>query len=141
MVFLLSCCPGDPGPEFDGGNRDRPCDSSCISQEAKPASHGTNREKRAFARFVGINGDRKNVPLVEALLPSGAAWVHNWLWTEALPRLLTVPPLRQLKFVTTDQDELCIGAINKAIGAKLLGDSQIRLCAWHKVRNSCLQQC
>ena len=87
-----------------------------------------------MSRYVGKTGDLKNVPLVDALIPSGAAWVHNWLWSEALPKLLPVESLRKTAIVTTDQDEICISAIEKAISKSILPVANIRLCAWHKVR-------
>lgn len=101
---------------------------------------GTQKEKRPLGRFVGRNGGGKNLPLVDAILPSGATWVHEWLWCQALPHLLSSESLAKVQVVTTDQDPQSLDAIEAAIRNNVIPLAKIRLCSWHKVNRNYEQE-
>jgi MULE transposase domain len=97
---------------------------------------GTNKEKRPMARGTIKNNRNKNIPFFNALLPSCASWVFNWIFHSAMPMLLKKESLNKLHLILVDDDEQCNRQIDSARESKILEKAHYRLCKWHKVRTS-----
>jgi len=52
----------------------------------------TNNEKRPLFRVIGKNARNKNLPFVDAFIPSMQRYVFSWLFSEALPCIPPVHP-------------------------------------------------
>lgn len=95
---------------------------------------GTNKEKRPLARGTIKSNRNKNVPFFNALLPSCASWVFNWIFQDAMPTLLNQDSLNKLHLILVDDDHHCNSQIDLARKMKVLPNARFRLCKWHKVR-------
>ena len=98
---------------------------------------GTNAEKRPQMRGTGKTASNKNLPLIDALLPSQQKWIFDWFINDALPSLLDRDALLQTKIILTDQDKELMGVIDSALKNKdkVYGGAVRRICKWHKVND------
>jgi MULE transposase domain len=94
---------------------------------------GTNKEKRPLARGTIKNNRNKNIPFFNAFLPSCAAWVFNWIFHDAMPKLLSQDSLNKLHLILVDDDHHCNSQIDMARNMNILPNAHYRLCKWHKV--------
>ena len=76
---------------------------------------GTNAEKRPQMRGTGKTSSNKNIPIVEALLPSQQKYIFDWFINDAVPTLLDRDALRNTKIIITDQDRELMGVIDSAL--------------------------
>ena len=95
---------------------------------------GTNAEKRPQMRGTGRTSSNKNLPIIEAFLPSQQKWILDWFISDAVPSLLDRDALRSTKIIITDQDRELMGVIDTALKNKdgVYGGSMRRICKWHK---------
>ena len=98
-------------------------------------TYGTNNERRPIFRVIGKNTRNKNIPLVDAFLPSQQRYVFSWLFQDALPYVLHKPSLKHTALIISDQDIHMIDALMGVLRAedRLYGMAMFRLCKWHKV--------
>jgi hypothetical protein len=96
---------------------------------------GTNQEKRPHMRGTGKSSSNKNLPIINAFLPSQQKWVYDWFINDALPDLLFRATLKRTKVITSDQDKDFTTVIDLAIKSmdSLFGNASRRICKWHKV--------
>jgi MULE transposase domain len=99
-------------------------------------TYGTNKEKRPLARGTIKTSSNKNVPIFNALLPSGASWVFHWIFHNAIPRLFAKESLAKLYLVLVDDDKHCNIQIDSARFLKKLPNAKYRLCKWHKINRN-----
>lgn len=95
----------------------------------------TNNEKRPLFRVIGKNARNKNLPFVDAFIPSMQRYVFSWLFSEALPFILDPLALKKTSMILTDQDVHMIEALNAVLrnNDKKYSTALHRLCKWHKV--------
>jgi hypothetical protein len=97
-------------------------------------TYGDNNEKRPHIRLIGKNQRNKNIPLVDAFLPSQQAYVFSWFFEEAIPALLDPEALLKTQIILTDQCPImCPTLTNPICILKLYGNATHRICKWHKV--------
>ena len=97
----------------------------------------TNAEKRPLWVVCGLNGNKESFPAMWAFLPNESRWIFDWLVGKAIPSLLGVDCLRRNVLVLTDEDIREFGAFEDRMGpGKLLPNSKLRLCAWHKLNRN-----
>ena len=96
---------------------------------------GTNNEKRPLLRVIGKNARNKNLPFIDAFLPSMQRYVFSWFFREAVPYLLDNEALLDTSLILTDQDIHMLEALYPIINAidSKYGNAVHRLCKWHKV--------
>ena len=98
-------------------------------------TYGKNNEKRPQFRVIGKNARNRNIPILDAFLPSQQQYVFRWLFGEAMPRLLDKFALSCTQLIMTDQDLHMIEGLSHPLNdLRLYGDAVRRLCKWHKVR-------
>ena len=56
----------------------------------------TNTEKRDLLRVGGLTGSNKAFTAMRCLLPSGARWTFNWVFSRAFPLLLGEDNLKKV---------------------------------------------
>ena len=96
---------------------------------------GKNNEKRPQLRVIGKNARNKNIPIVDAFLPSMQRYIFRWFFKEALPTLLDKHALSRTQIIMTDQDVHMIEGLSHPLNdLNLYGSASHRLCKWHKVR-------
>ena len=95
---------------------------------------GTNNEKRPHLRGTGKSFANKNLPLINAFLPSQQQWVFDWFVNDALPNLFHPEALAKTTLIITDQDKDMIHVLDQAIKNVdgVLGTAKRRICKWHK---------
>lgn len=96
-------------------------------------THKTNNEERPHFRGTIVDSNGKNVPVLDAFLPSEARHVFNFLFHEAVPFLFGRENCKRLQLAITDQDELCLSQLRAAQDNGIFPLMKVRLCHWHKV--------
>lgn len=97
---------------------------------------GTNAEKRPLFRASGKTMDNKNIPHVNAFVPSQQRWVFDWIFEDGLPSILDEAALTKTCIILTDQDHQLVGALLTKLrdsGNSTYGHAMNRLCKWHKM--------
>jgi hypothetical protein len=95
---------------------------------------GTNAEKRPLFRASGKTMDNKNIPHVNAFVPSQQRWVFDWIFEDGLPSILDEAALKKTCIILTDQDHQLVGALlTKLRDNGTYGHAMNRLCKWHKI--------
>ena len=97
---------------------------------------GTNAEKRPLLRTSGKTSNNKNVPHVNAFIPSEQRWVFEWCLKDGLPSVLDRNALEKTCIIMTDQDDQLVGTLLlelKNSNSPIYGKARNRLCKWHKV--------
>ena len=95
---------------------------------------GTNAEKRPLFRASGKTMDNKNIPHINAFVPSQQRWVFDWIFEDGIPSILDEEDLRKTSIILTDQDHQLVGALLTKLRDKgIYGDALNRLCKWHKM--------
>ena len=62
-----------------------------------------------------------------------AAWVWDWILSEALPGLVGNELLSMVQLIITDEDFKCYGTLDSLIQQGVYPNTIPRLCAWHKI--------
>ena len=97
---------------------------------------GTNAEKRPLFRASGKTSDNKNIPHINAFLPSQQRWVFEWIFTDAIPTILDKNALSKTCMILTDQDNQLVGTLLFNLhlpgAVPIYGKALNRLCGWHK---------
>jgi hypothetical protein len=98
---------------------------------------GTNAEKRPLFRASGKTSDNKNIPHINAFVPSQQRWVFEWIFEDGLPSILDGTALSKTCLILTDQDAQLVGTLlNKLRDSGRIctyGSALNRLCSWHKI--------
>ena len=97
---------------------------------------GTNAEKRPLFRASGKTADNKNIPHINAFVPSQQRWVFDWIFEDGLPTILDVDDLQKTCIILTDQDAQLVGSLLTKLHLKgdgTYGRALNRLCKWHKI--------
>lgn len=99
---------------------------------------GTNAEKRPLFRASCKTMDNKNIPNINAFVPSQQRWVFDWLFEDGLPTILDADALQKTSMIITDQDNQLVGtlltSLRRVCGGKgSYGHALNRLCKWHKM--------
>lgn len=72
---------------------------------------GTNKEKRPLLRGSGKTSNNKNIPHVNAFIPSQQRWVFEWCVKDGIPAILDADALRKTCIIMSDQDEQLVGTL------------------------------
>ena len=97
-------------------------------------TYGKNNEKRPQFRVIGKNTRNRNIPILDAFLPSQQQYVFRWLFQDAVPNLLDKLALLSTQLIMTDQDLHMIAGLSHPLNdLRLYGNASRRLCKWHKV--------
>ena len=97
-------------------------------------TYGKNNEKRPQFRVIGKNARNRNIPIVDAFLPSQQQYVFRWLFKDAVPTLFDKFALSCTQIIMTDQDLHMIQGLSHPLNdLRLYGDVSRRLCKWHKM--------
>lgn len=98
---------------------------------------GTNAEKRPLFRASGKTPDNKNIPHINAFVPSQQRWVFEWIFEDGLSSILDGTALSETCMILTDQDAQLVGTLlNKLRESDRIcayGLALNRLCSWHKI--------
>ena len=97
---------------------------------------GTNAEKQPLFRASGKTSGNRNIPHVNAFIPSQQRWVFEWCLKDGLPLILDIKALKKTCIIMTDQDEQLVGTLLyelKLNTSAIYGMARNRLCKWHKV--------
>lgn len=100
---------------------------------------GVNAEGRQLFCVVGKNSDNKNIPIMNAYLPSQKRWVFNWMIKTVIPGLLDKEALLKTSLICTDNDKYLVGAITDTIFVPSLskyGTCARKICKWHLVNRN-----
>ena len=97
-------------------------------------TYGKNNEKRPQFCVIGKNARNRNIPILDAFLPSQQQYVFRWLFQDAVPNLLDKLALLSTQLIMTDQDLHMIAGLSHPLNdLRLYGNALRRLCKWHKV--------
>ena len=95
---------------------------------------GTNAEKRPLFRASGKTMNNKNIPHINAFIPSEQRWIFDWIFEDAIPSILDEEDLRKTSIILSDQDHQLVGALLTKLRDKgTYGNALNRLCKWHKM--------
>jgi hypothetical protein len=72
---------------------------------------GTNAEKRPLFRASGKTSDNKNIPHINAFVPSQQRWVFEWIFEDGFPSILDRTALSKTCMILTDQDTQLVGTL------------------------------
>jgi len=97
---------------------------------------GTNAEKRPLFRASGKTSDNKNIPHINAFVPSQQRWVFEWIFEDGFPSILDRTALSKTCMILTDQDTQLVGTLLAKLHEhgriRTYGWALNRLCSWHK---------
>ena len=86
-------------------------------------------------RVIIKNARNKNIPTVDAFLPSQQRYVFRWVFQDALPQLIDNHALSQTQIIVTKQDVHMIEGLSHPLNDLCLYSITSHcLCVWHKAR-------
>lgn len=95
---------------------------------------GTNSRKRPFFDCITVDGNGRNVLVVETLLLNETRNSFLWVFQEAIPEILGRPFCARVNVIIADGDIWQKEVILSQIGeGSVFPSARFRTCAWHLV--------